>query len=47
MQVTIWWVLVAFLAGGMGGVLAMALFSISPGREVREPASLPRMSGTH
>lgn len=30
MLVSIWWVLVAFILGGTGGVLVLALFSAAP-----------------
>jgi hypothetical protein len=38
MMVSFWWVLAAFVAGGSGGILAMALMCMA-GRQSEQPVS--------
>jgi len=46
MLISFWWVVVAFILGGTGGVLALAAFSGAPERERREPANFQGISPT-
>jgi hypothetical protein len=46
MLISFWWVVVAFMLGGTGGVLALAIFSAMPEGEVREAANFTGISHT-
>lgn len=47
MLISFWWVVVAFILGGTGGVLALAVLSGVPGGDDRESAQLSGISHTH
>jgi hypothetical protein len=47
MLISFWWVLVAFVLGGTGGVLALALLSGIPGENDHESTQLSGISHTH
>jgi hypothetical protein len=44
-MVSAWWVLAAFLGGGMAGVLTMALMQMSGGLPEQSP-DVPDLNGT-
>lgn len=46
MLISFWWVVVAFILGGTGGVLALAAFSVMPERDLRDTANFPGISPT-
>ncbi len=46
MLISIWWVVAAFILGGTGGVLALAVFSAMPGRDEVETAQFEGFSQT-
>jgi hypothetical protein len=46
MLISFWWVVVAFVLGGTGGVLALALLSGMPDGDDRESVQLSGMSHT-
>jgi len=47
MLISFWWVVVAFILGGTGGVLALAFVSGMPDGDERESAQLSGTSHTH
>jgi hypothetical protein len=47
MLISFWWVVVAFILGGTGGVLALAVLSGAPGRDDRESVQFSEISHTH
>ncbi len=46
MLISFWWVVVAFILGGTGGVFALAVFAGSEQRDSGSPAQYPDVSPT-
>lgn len=46
MLISLWWLVVAFILGGTGGVLALALFSRMPDGDDLESVQLSGISHT-
>jgi hypothetical protein len=47
MLISFWWVVVAFILGGTGGVMALALLSGKPDGEDRDSGPIQGISHTH
>jgi hypothetical protein len=47
MLISFWWVVVAFILGGTGGLLGLAIFSATPDLDEREAAKFNGISHSH